>query len=73
VRAEISLAAARISWSMSSVVLMTDNILHLMHYAAEKQVCRLYFAGYDGPFADGLSAWICRATMLSSAGQEAKP
>ena len=27
----------------------------------------LYFAGYDGPFADNRSAWIYRAAMAASA------
>jgi len=27
----------------------------------------LYFAGYDGPFADNRSAWIYRAAMATSA------
>jgi Ca2+-binding EF-hand superfamily protein len=35
----------------------------------EDQGRALYFAGYDGPFADNLSAWIYRATMPNPAGQ----
>ena len=27
----------------------------------------LYFAGYDGPFADNRSAWIYRATLPTAA------
>jgi hypothetical protein len=30
----------------------------------------LYFAGYDGPFADNLSAWIYRGTLPPVGGVE---